>query len=89
MAPRLIARATLGPVSRSPHPDSVLALELQKAERDIIARFLKKHHGHLGKTAEALGISYRSLTAKVTAHGLQGEAAELRAEAGTTGPRNV
>ena len=47
--------------SRAPKAErsDVLAVELRKREREVIAEHLGKHHGHVGETADALGLSRR------------------------------
>ena len=65
----------------------VLALELRKREREVIAEYLEKHHGHVGETAEALGLTRRALEHKMEAYDLRDEAAKARVEAGIGGPR--
>lgn len=74
-------------MTRKPNPDGALARELAKVERKTISDYLKRYDGHLGRAATALGLSYRAMTAKVTAYGLQAEAAARRAEKGIGGPR--
>ena len=61
---------------------------LLKCERETIAEYLRKHRGVVGATAKALGITRRSLEYKMEEHGLREEAAAMRTEDGTPGPRN-
>jgi DNA-binding NtrC family response regulator len=67
----------------------VLALELRKREREVIAEYLEKHRGHVGETAEALGLTRRALEHKMEAYDLRDEAAKARVEAGIGGPRTL
>ena len=71
-----------------PKSTDVLARELAKREREVITEYLRKHHGDIGETAEALGVSRRTLETKMATHdGLRELAAELRAKHGIPGPR--
>jgi DNA-binding NtrC family response regulator len=65
----------------------VLAVELRKREREVIAEYLGKHHGHVGETAKVLGLTRRALERKMEAHGLREEAAKAREQANIGGPR--
>ena len=67
----------------------VLAVELRKREREVISNYLEKHHGHVGDTAEALGLSRRALEYKMQFHGLRNDAVKAREEAGISGPRTA
>ncbi len=67
----------------------VLAVELRKREREVIAEYLGKHRGHVGETATALGLTRRALEYKMEAHGLREEAAKAREQAGIGGPRTA
>ena len=75
--------------SRAPKENrtDVLAVELRKREREVIADHLEKHHGHVGDTAEALGLTRRALEHKMEAYELREDAAKAREEAGIGGPR--
>ena len=75
--------------SRAPKAErsDVLAMELRKREREVIAEYLGKHHGHVGETADALGLTRRALEYKMEAHSLREEAAKAREQAGIGGPR--
>jgi DNA-binding NtrC family response regulator len=77
--------------SRAPKQErsDVLARELRKREREIIAEYLEKHHGHVGETAGALGLTRRALEHKMEAYELRDEAAKARVEAGIKGPRSA
>ncbi len=79
------------PISRpkrteAPPPD-ILAREVKKREREVILEYLEKLHGNVGATAEALGVSRRTLEMKMAAHGLRADAASLREDAGIPGRR--
>jgi len=80
------------PISRpkrpQPPPSAVLAREVAKREREVILEYLEKHRGNVGATAEALGVSRRTLEGKMAAHGLRADAAALRGEAGIPGRRS-
>ena len=65
----------------------MLATELRKREKEVIADYLEKHRGHVGETAEALGLTRRALEHKMEAYELRDEAAKAREEAGIGGPR--
>ena len=65
----------------------VLAVELRKREREVIAEYLEKNHGHVGETADALGLTRRALEYKMEAYELRDDAAKARVEAGIRGPR--
>lgn len=69
-----------------PSPD-VLAREVAKREREVILEYLERHRGNVGATAEALGVSRRTLEGKMAAHGLRSEAATLREQSGIPGRR--
>ena len=77
--------------SRAPKEgrSDVLAVELRRREREVIAEYLEKHHGHVGDTAKALGLSRRALEYKMEAHGLREESAKAREQAGIGGPRTA
>jgi len=77
--------------SRAPKAErsDVLAVELRKRERQVIAEYLEKHRGHVGETADALGLTRRALEYKMEAHGLREEAAKAREHAGIGGPRTA
>ncbi|RMG46599.1 MAG: sigma-54-dependent Fis family transcriptional regulator [Acidobacteria bacterium] len=49
-----------------------LAEALRAVERELIVNALRRHEGHRGKTARALGISRKNLWEKMRAHGLAG-----------------
>lgn len=77
--------------SRAPKAErsDVLAVELRKREREVIAEYLGKHHGHVGETAKVLGLTRRALERKMEAHGLREEAAKAREQANIGGPRST
>ena len=77
--------------SRAPKAErsDVLAVELRKREREVIADYLEKHRGHVGDTADALGLTRRALEYKMAAHGLREEASKAREEANIGGPRSA
>ena len=52
-----------------------LAKVLRTAEKGCIVEALRKHGGHCGATAEALGIERSALYHKLRQYGLEGEAA--------------
>jgi DNA-binding NtrC family response regulator len=83
--------AKIGSPTRSRAPkqgrSDVLARELRKRERDVIAEYLEKHRGHVGETADALGLTRRALEHKMAAYELRSEAAQSRLEARIGGPR--
>lgn len=56
-------------------------------EHAYIKRALRKSDGNLTKTANALGVSRRTLTEKIASHDLHEFAATLRTKAGISGPR--
>jgi len=64
-----------------------LADEMARHEREVITRYLKKHHGDVGATAGELSVSRRTLEGKMATHGLRDLASDLRAKAGVRGPR--
>ena len=74
---------------RAPKEDrtDVLAVELRKREKEVIAEYLEKNHGHVGETAKALGIMRRALEYKMEFYKLRDDAAKARVEAGIRGPR--
>jgi len=84
-------KTTRPPKHRAPKEDrtDVLAVELLKREREVIADYLEKHHGHVGDTAKALGLSRRALEYKMQSHGLRSDALKAREEAGISGPRTA
>ncbi len=75
--------------SRAPKQErsDVLARELRKREREVIAEYLRKHRGHVGETAHALGLTRRALEHKMEAYKLREDAAKARVEARIGGPR--
>jgi DNA-binding NtrC family response regulator len=75
--------------SRAPKEgrSDVLAVELRKREREVIAEYLGKHYGHVGETAKVLGLTRRALERKMETHGLREEAAKAREQANIGGPR--
>lgn len=77
--------------SRAPKEgrSDVLAVELRKREREVIAEYLGKHHGHVGETADALGLTRRALERKMDTYELREGAASAREEAGIRGPRTA
>ncbi len=84
-----MTKTTRPPRSRAPKQErtDVLAVAIRECERKILAEYLAKNDGHVGKTAEALGLSRRALEYKIEAHGLRGDASKAREEAGIGGPR--
>lgn len=76
-----------GPGCHRPRSAGRLADYVLRRESAMVGRALRKHRGHVSLTAKWLGISRRSLLDKLREHGLDGEAAGLRAEAGIAGPR--
>jgi len=86
-----MAKTTPPPRHRAPKEErtDVLAIELRKREREVIADYLEKHHGHVGETAQALGLSRRALEYKMQSHDLRSEAVKAREEAGISGPRTA
>ena len=77
--------------SRAPKAErsDVLAVELRKREREVIADYLEKYRGHVGDTADALGLTRRALERKMDAYELRDEAAKAREQAGIGGPRTA
>lgn len=67
----------------------MLSIELRKREKEVIAEYLEKHLGHVGKTAEALGLTRRALEHKMEAYELRKGASKAREEAGIGGPRSM
>jgi DNA-binding NtrC family response regulator len=69
--------ALLAPESQSgPAPSSLPRpgdddLDLERAERRLIARALERHHGNLAASARALGISLSTLKRRVKDHALE------------------
>jgi len=86
-----MAKTTRPTRSRAPKAErsDVLAREIRKREREVIAEYLKKYRGHVGETADALGLTRRALEHKMEAYELRDEAAKAREEAGIGGPRTV
>jgi len=89
--PFSMSKTTRPTRSRAPKAErsDVLAVELRKREREVIAEYLGKHRGHVGETATALGLTRRALEYKMEAHGLREEAAKAREQAGIGGPRTA
>lgn len=75
--------------SRAPKQgrSDVLATELRKREKEVITEYLEKYHGHVGETAEALGLTRRALEHKMEAYELRDGAAKAREKARIGGPR--
>ena len=86
-----MTKTTRLPRSRAPKQErtDVLAVALRECERKILAEYLAKNDGHVGKTAEALGLSRRALEYKMQSHGLRSDAVKAREEAGISGPRTA
>jgi DNA-binding NtrC family response regulator len=75
----------------TPRPSSTagrLAQHLREQERRYLLAALQIHDGHTGRTALWLGLSRRAIYEKLLDHGLEGEAAAMRTEAGIAGPRS-
>ena len=51
-------------------PQGAAASLLEDAEREALIQALKMHHGHRERTADALGISRRTLQYKIKKFGL-------------------
>jgi transcriptional regulator with PAS, ATPase and Fis domain len=81
-----IARPTRPRAPKQGRSD-VLATELRKREKEVISEYLEKHQGHVGKTADALGLTRRALEHKMEAYELRDGAAKAREEARIGGPR--
>ena len=58
-----------GPETETPDAAVAVGLSLQETERKLIEATLEHFDGHRAKTAEALGIGVRTLSAKLKQYG--------------------
>lgn len=68
-------------------PAQRLARYLKRCEKDYTLEALGRCSGHLGDTAEYLGIDRKTLYRKLRTHGLVKAAAKMRKQAGVVASR--
>ena len=72
LLPQQVLQARPAPMTDDQKP-STEQPSFALAERDVLEQALRANHGHRSRTAEALGISRRTLQYKLTKHGLTGK----------------
>lgn len=68
-------------------PTERLALHMKAAETAFVLDALRRHNGHISRTAEYLEIHRRTLGLLLLRLGIEGEAAGMRTAAGISGKR--
>jgi len=70
LGPELLPPQIVGPAPCVPAAAAAAPASLEEAEREALVRALDSHGGHREKTADALGISRRTLQYKLKKFGL-------------------